>query len=249
MRGSASAVRTMFISPALVCFSGGATAAWVVGELCGHRVEHRGDEHFPGRRSSLLEIAGRQASCWQIPLDGEFSRVDIAAQQLQTSSSRRPAPRQPVSGIHIWHTARVSGHRVILTSGRPGTISETSFSRLHAGARVVSNTASVSVVDRPVSDSAGPAANRSLFSIQPARAVPDSIPGSRCWPDRQNVIMQLGRPGDRCRSWRAASSGRIDRHPIQKRARTTFTYLAVATRESGSAEGLPQGGDPGALPR
>lgn len=45
-----------------------------------------------------------------------------------------------------------------------------------------------------------------------------------------NVIMQLGRPGVGYGVMESrVESGRVDRHPI-KRARTTFTYLAVATR-------------------
>lgn len=48
-----------------------------------------------------------------------------------------------------------------------------------------------------------------------------------------NVIMQLSRPGVGYGVVSRVESGRIDRHPI-KRARTTFTYLAV------SAEGTPE---------
>ena len=49
-----------------------------------------------------------------------------------------------------------------------------------------------------------------------------------------NVIMQLSRPGVGHGVVESrVESGRIDRHPI-KRARTTFTYLAVAAR--GTAE-------------
>jgi uncharacterized protein (DUF2236 family) len=47
-----------------------------------------------------------------------------------------------------------------------------------------------------------------------------------------NVIMQLSRPGVGYGVMESrVESGRIDRHPI-KRARTTFTYLAVATAGS-----------------
>lgn len=47
-----------------------------------------------------------------------------------------------------------------------------------------------------------------------------------------NAIMQLARPGVGCAMVESrVDGGRIDRHPI-KRARTTFTYLAVATRGS-----------------
>ncbi len=96
---------------------------------------------------------------------------------------------------------------------------------------MVSNTASVSVVDRPVSDSAGPAANRSLFQRLTRPALfEDGIPGIALLAGPANVIMQLGRPGVGYGVMESrVESGRIDRHPI-KRARTTFTYLAVATR-------------------
>ena len=44
-----------------------------------------------------------------------------------------------------------------------------------------------------------------------------------------NVIMQLARPGVGYGVLESrVESGRVDLHPI-KRARTTFTYLAVAT--------------------
>ena len=47
-----------------------------------------------------------------------------------------------------------------------------------------------------------------------------------------NVIMQLGRPAVGCAVMESrVESGRVDRHPI-KRARTTFTYLAVANHGS-----------------
>lgn len=47
-----------------------------------------------------------------------------------------------------------------------------------------------------------------------------------------NVVMQLARPGVGYGVMESrVESGRVDRHPV-KRARTTFTYLAVATRGS-----------------
>ncbi len=57
-----------------------------------------------------------------------------------------------------------------------------------------------------------------------------------------NVIMQLGQPGRRLRrrGRGRVDSGRTDPHPI-KRARTTFTYLAVATRGSDAQKGGPTG--------
>ncbi len=53
---------------------------------------------------------------------------------------------------------------------------------------------------------------------------------SACWRGAANVIMQLARPGVGYGVMESrVESGRIDRHPI-KRARTTFTYLAVAAQ-------------------
>ena len=58
-----------------------------------------------------------------------------------------------------------------------------------------------------------------------------------------NVIMELARPGVGYGVMESrVESGRADRHPI-KRARTTFTYLAVARRGTEAAEeGLPARG-------
>jgi uncharacterized protein (DUF2236 family) len=96
---------------------------------------------------------------------------------------------------------------------------------------LVSSRQSVSVVERPVSESAGPAADRSLLQRLTRPAIFDNgIPGIALLAGPANVIMQLGHPavGYGVKESRV-ESGRIDRHPI-KRARTTFTYLAVATR-------------------
>lgn len=89
----------------------------------------------------------------------------------------------------------------------------------------------VSVVERPVSESAGPAVHRGLLQRLAHPAIfDDGIPGIALLAGPANVIMQLGHPavGYGVKESRV-ESGRIDRHPI-KRARTTFTYLAVATR-------------------
>ena len=89
----------------------------------------------------------------------------------------------------------------------------------------------VSVVERPVSESSGPPRDRSLLDrITRPVDFEDGIPGIALLAGPANVIMQLGHPavGYGVKESRV-DSGRIDRHPI-KRARTTFTYLAVATR-------------------
>jgi uncharacterized protein (DUF2236 family) len=99
----------------------------------------------------------------------------------------------------------------------------------------VSTRAVVSVVERPVSASSGPATGPSLLQRLTRAATPgDGVPGVALLAGPANVIMQLGHPavGYGVKESRV-ESGRIDRHPI-KRARTTFTYLAVATR--GNAE-------------
>ena len=90
---------------------------------------------------------------------------------------------------------------------------------------------SVSLVDRPVSESSGPARRRSLLQRLTGPATfEDGIPGIALLAGPANVIMQLGLPGVGYGVKESrVESGRIDRHPI-KRARTTFTYLAVATR-------------------
>ncbi|MGI9123202.1 MAG: oxygenase MpaB family protein [Mycobacterium sp.] len=91
--------------------------------------------------------------------------------------------------------------------------------------------APVGIVDRPVSESGGPPAPRSLFQrLTRPTFFEDGIPGIALLAGPANVIMQLGRPGVGYGVKESrVESGRIDRHPI-KRARTTFTYLAVATR-------------------
>jgi uncharacterized protein (DUF2236 family) len=87
------------------------------------------------------------------------------------------------------------------------------------------------VVERPVSESSGPATGPSLLQRLTRAATPeDGVPGIALLAGPANVIMQLAHPavGYGVKESRV-ESGRIDRHPI-KRARTTFTYLAVATR-------------------
>ena len=89
---------------------------------------------------------------------------------------------------------------------------------------------SVSLADRPVSESAGPAVNRGLVQRMIRTAShDDGLPGVALLAGPANVIMQLALPGVGYGVMESrVESGRIDRHPI-KRARTTFTYLAVAT--------------------
>ena len=87
------------------------------------------------------------------------------------------------------------------------------------------------LVDRPVSVSSGLPVGRSLLQrLTGSGSFEEGIPGIALLAGPANVIMQLGRPGVGYGVKESrVESGRIDRHPI-KRARTTFTYLAVATR-------------------
>jgi uncharacterized protein (DUF2236 family) len=60
--------------------------------------------------------------------------------------------------------------------------------------------------------------------------IDDGLMGVALLAGPANVIMQLARPGVGYGVQESrVESGRVDRHPI-KRARTTFTYLAVATQ-------------------
>ena len=83
-------------------------------------------------------------------------------------------------------------------------------------------------VERAVSDapvSPPPASRRSV-------AIEDGLMGVALLAGPANVIMQLAQPGVGYGVLGSrVESGRVDRHPI-KRARTTFTYLAVATNGS-----------------
>jgi uncharacterized protein (DUF2236 family) len=65
-----------------------------------------------------------------------------------------------------------------------------------------------------------------------AAGMADGLMGVALLAGPANVIMQLARPGVGYGVLESrVDSGRVDLHPI-KRARTTFTYLAVATRGS-----------------
>jgi uncharacterized protein (DUF2236 family) len=83
------------------------------------------------------------------------------------------------------------------------------------------------LVERPM------AASRSQqhrFGRPRRRGFGDGLLGIALLAGPANVVMQLGRPNVGYGVMESrVESGRVDRHPI-KRARTTFTYLAVATR-------------------
>jgi len=86
-------------------------------------------------------------------------------------------------------------------------------------------------VERAVADPADPAR---LHSARGKRgiSVDDGPLGISLLAGPANVIMQLARPGVGYGVLESrVESGRVDLHPI-KRARTTFTYLAVATAGS-----------------
>lgn len=79
----------------------------------------------------------------------------------------------------------------------------------------------VHTVERAMSDAPRPGGRR-------ARGIDEGLMGIALLLGPANVIMQLARPGVGYGVMESrVESGRVDRHPI-KRARTTFTYLAVA---------------------
>ncbi|OBG66733.1 MULTISPECIES: oxygenase MpaB family protein [unclassified Mycobacterium] len=84
-------------------------------------------------------------------------------------------------------------------------------------------------VERPVADA--PRRSPARRRRRPL-GIDEGLMGVALLAGPANVIMQLGRPGVGYGVMESrVESGRIDLHPI-KRARTTFTYLAVATRGS-----------------
>jgi uncharacterized protein (DUF2236 family) len=84
-------------------------------------------------------------------------------------------------------------------------------------------------VERAVSDAA---AAGSTASPRRGASFDDGLMGVALLAGPANVIMQLARPGVGYGVMESrVESGRVDLHPI-KRARTTFTYLAVATKGS-----------------
>jgi uncharacterized protein (DUF2236 family) len=83
----------------------------------------------------------------------------------------------------------------------------------------------MTIVERPVNEAATvlPSSSRRGAEFD------DGLMGVALLAGPANVIMQLAQPGVGYGVLESrVESGRVDRHPI-KRARTTFTYLAVAT--------------------
>ncbi|MGY4712612.1 oxygenase MpaB family protein [Mycolicibacterium sp. CBM1] len=88
----------------------------------------------------------------------------------------------------------------------------------------------VSHVERGVSSA--PAEGNAVPGRRRGAGIDDGLMGVALLAGPANVIMQLALPGVGYGVMESrVESGRVDRHPI-KRARTTFTYLAVATRGS-----------------
>src|SRR5882757_2530026 len=86
----------------------------------------------------------------------------------------------------------------------------------------------VAHVERAVSDAAVSPPPESRRSV----GIDDGLMGVALVAGPANVIMQLALPGVGYGVMESrVESGRVDLHPI-KRARTTFTYLAVATKGS-----------------
>ncbi len=87
---------------------------------------------------------------------------------------------------------------------------------------------SVPHVERGASDPPRPGGRRPRRALR----IHEALMGITLLAGPANVIMQLGRPAVGYGVMESrVESGRVDLHPI-KRARTTFTYLAVATRGS-----------------
>lgn len=87
----------------------------------------------------------------------------------------------------------------------------------------------VSTVERAMSDTPRPSASRRR---RRPGGIDDGLMGIALLLGPANVIMQLARPGVGYGVMESrVESGRVDRHPI-KRARTTFTYLAIAGKGS-----------------
>jgi uncharacterized protein (DUF2236 family) len=87
----------------------------------------------------------------------------------------------------------------------------------------------VSTVERAMSDTPRLSASRPR---RRAGSIDDGLMGIALLLGPANVIMQLARPAVGYGVMESrVESGRVDRHPI-KRARTTFTYLAIAGKGS-----------------
>jgi uncharacterized protein (DUF2236 family) len=83
-------------------------------------------------------------------------------------------------------------------------------------------------VERAIADPSRPRRARRIRSL----GIDEGLMGVALLAGPANVIMQLARPGVGYGVLESrVESGRVDLHPI-KRARTTFTYLAVATEGS-----------------
>jgi uncharacterized protein (DUF2236 family) len=95
-----------------------------------------------------------------------------------------------------------------------------------ASSRTIRET--VGHVERPVADVPRPGPARRPRSRSASGAPDDGLLGVALLAGPANVIMQLARPGVGYGVMESrVESGRVDLHPV-KRARTTFTYLAVA---------------------
>lgn len=88
----------------------------------------------------------------------------------------------------------------------------------------------MTIVERPIGQTGGAPARRRRWGA----TLDDGLMGVALLAGPANVVMQLARPavGYGVKE-STVESGRVDRHPV-KRARTTFTYLAVAGRGTGA---------------
>lgn len=84
----------------------------------------------------------------------------------------------------------------------------------------------MTITERPINETLGAPARPRRWGA----GLGDGLMGVALLAGPANVVMQLARPGVGYGVKESkVESGRVDRHPI-KRARTTFTYLAVAGR-------------------
>src|SRR4051812_31267116 len=112
-------------------------------------------------------------------------------------------------------------HTILTPVRCAGQYQETRVSRLGRSMAI-----SESRVERTISRSVG---GTTRGTSRGRAGIDDGLMGVALLAGPANVIMQLARPGVGYGVMESrVESGRVDRHPI-KRARTTFTYLAVAS--------------------
>ena len=143
---------------------------------------------------AFVEVSGSQRGFLADAAHRQFGRVDVRAQQLQAGLQQSVTTlRQPIGGINACIGPRL-GHRVILTARRAWhNIRKQALSDSAEG-HAVTTAEYVGLADRPVSESSGPPAGRSIFQWLTRQTFGDGIPGIALLAGPANVIMQLGHP-------------------------------------------------------